>query len=237
MKVFHSNELDHYAKQRKWANAKKEQFLVNLAEIINENVWIGISGSVVVSAYDQLPEWVRKKIGGRYHFCFAVLMHTLRQRIEFLTTDEPLVLTFDRKDRVIGRALDDFNNILAEDYHNQFGPLWFDSKENSPLLQVADFLVYEVNHWVEDALYTGKSVRHALEKLGEKSKVHYRYHDSDTLEMLPGWLEMDREKLLAGKGVLDIWPPPSWFRNYKKNRKKYIDYLGKSPDRSKRKIP
>jgi len=231
--VFHANEFNRYTTARKWSDEKKDQFLAKLAGIINENVWQGFSGSVVVSDYNQLPDWVRKQIGGRYHFCFGVLMHLLRQRTESLITQEPMILTFDRKDRVSGRVVDDFNDILA-DNPNRFGPLWFDSKENSPLLQVADFLVYEINHWIDNALHTGKPVRPALKKLAEKPKIHYRYHDKDTLKGLPALLIKDRDKLLAGRHPLDIWWPPSWHMSYEK-KGKYIDYLGKSPDRSKRK--
>ncbi|HEY6418889.1 MAG TPA: DUF3800 domain-containing protein, partial [Candidatus Binataceae bacterium] len=144
LEAFHSADFNHYARQHKWSDEKRNQIIAKLAGIANENIWRGFSGSVVVADYNQLPEWVCKKIGGRWHFCFAVAMHLLRVRSEFLITHEPMVLVFHRKDHVIGRAVDDFNDILAGN-PNKFGPLWFDSVENAPLLQVADLLVYEMN--------------------------------------------------------------------------------------------
>lgn len=233
--VFHAADFDHYAKRRGWSDSKRDEIVATLAGLVNEGIWQGISGSVVVADYDALSNWVRKRIGGRYHFCFAVATHLLRQRTESLVTNEPLVLTFDRRDGVIGRALDHFNEILASDYRNLFGPLFFDSKEHCLFLQMADLLVYEMNHFIGGALYRGAAVRPALEKIAEQPKVHYRYHDRDTLQDLPSLLEMDRGKLEAGRHTLDLWWPASWHRDYRRNKKRYIDYMGNSPDLSKRK--
>jgi hypothetical protein len=138
LEVFHASDFDHYALERGWSTQKCDEAIATLAGIANDNTWMGISGSIIVSAYDSLPTWVRQRVGGRYHFAFAVAMHLLRSRMEFFVVKEQMVLTFDWKDGIIGRVLDDFNDMLADDYHNPFGPLlgplFFDSKERCPFL-------------------------------------------------------------------------------------------------------
>jgi Protein of unknown function (DUF3800) len=233
MGVFHSADFDHYAKHHGWSETKRDKFIAKLASIANKYTWCGVSGSIIVSDYDSLPDWVRRKIGGRYHFAFAVIMHLLQLRMSNVISSEPTVLTFDRKDGVVGRVVEDFNDILADG--SRLGPLFFDSKDRCPQLQVADLLVYEMNHYIDEALLARRNVRPALKEFAKRPKIHFRYHDAETLVGLPNLLEMDRAKIGAGKRSLDLWWPHSWHRNYRRPKKKYIDYMGRSPDRSKRK--
>jgi hypothetical protein len=232
--VFHATEFDHWAIERGWTATKKQRVIEKLASIPTEHAILGVSGSVIVSGYDTLSPWVREKIGGRYHFTFAVAMHALRQQVEWTFSKEPITLTFDRKNGVIGRVIDDYNDILETDYRNQFGSLWFDSKDRCPALQIADLLVYEINRFLEDSLLDDKPARPAIKQFAKKRRVHIRYHDEETLALLPAMLEQDRAKLEAGKDTLDIWWPPSWHRHYQRPKKQRISYLGQSPDLSKR---
>jgi hypothetical protein len=223
MEVFHATDFEHYARIHKWDENKRANFLGKLAEVINRRTWHGFGGSVVTADYNKLPLSVRKRIHSRYHFCFHVMMHLLRVQLENIVASEPLVLAFEYKDKVIGRILSDFDDILGEDYRGQFGPIMIGTKANMPPLQVADLLVYETNSGLDTVLHEGKPIRTALEHLMQHRQMHYGYHDWDTLQHLPAFLEMDRDELLAGHSTLDAWWPASWHANYKtKKKKKYI---------------
>jgi len=223
MELFHGSKFEHYARKHKWDDNKRNEFFSRLTQVINRRVWYGFAGSVVTTDYNRLPQWVRKRIQSRYHFCFHVMMHLLRVQLESIVASERLTLTFEQKDKVTGRILDDFDDMLADDYRNQFGQIIIGSKEKVPLLQVADCLVYELNLGLDNFLHSNKPVRSALKTLMGSRRVHYRYHDWGTLQGLPAFLEMDREELIAGRSILDLWWPPSWHENYKpKQKRKYI---------------
>jgi hypothetical protein len=223
MELFHANDFEHYARAHRWDENKRADFLGKLAEVINRHTWHGFGGSVVTADYNKLPSSVRKRIHSRYHFCFHVMMHLLRVQLESIVASESLALAFEQKDKVIGRILDDFDDILAEDYQDQLGPVIIGTKKKMPLLQVADFLVYETNLGLDSVLHQGKPIRPALEHLMQHRQMHYGYHDWSTLRHLPTFLEMDRDELLAGRSALDAWWPASWHTNYKtKKKRKYI---------------
>jgi len=212
MGEFHAADFEHYSLLHGWSDQKRDDFLDKLGTIINGHTWFGISGSVIVSAYDNLPDWVRDRIKDRYHFCFHVVMDLLLQRLASVWGGQPLILIFENKDKVKGRTQKDFQKIIEEDFHGQLGGFRFGTTANYPLLQLADFLVYEMNHGIDNALYLKKPVRKALNKIGEGRKVLFSYHDAETLKGLPALLEQDREKLEAGRERL--WWPASWHKNY-----------------------
>jgi hypothetical protein len=104
-------------------------------------------------------------------------MHLLRLQLENIIVSEALALFFEQKDKVIGRIVDDFDDILAEDRRGQLGPIVVGTKKQLPLLQVADFLVYEFNTGLDDFLHSSRPVRPALKRLMEPGKVHYVCHE------------------------------------------------------------
>jgi hypothetical protein len=119
----------------------------------------------------------------------------------------------------MGRILESFKkDYIAYDYHNQLDGFFFGSKEKFPLLQTADFLVYEMNKWIDNALYSDKPVRPQIEMLAKGRKklhsIYYGYHDEETLAGFPAILEQDREEVVAGMPSDLIWWPASWHRNY-----------------------
>ncbi|TAJ78948.1 DUF3800 domain-containing protein [bacterium] len=70
LKQFHASEFGYFAKANKWSSDEYSEFVGNLTRILNNHTWFGVSGSVITSAYENLPDEVRKRIGGRYQYCF-----------------------------------------------------------------------------------------------------------------------------------------------------------------------
>ncbi len=143
--AFHGNRFDHFTRVSKWSSDEYSDFVETLTDILAKYTSFGVSGSVLTSAYDNLPEWVRQRIGGRYHFCFHVVMHQLIMRLDSIIAPDALTLYFEHKDHIVGKTRADFKVYSAQDYHNQLDGLFFGTKERVPLLQTADFLVYEMN--------------------------------------------------------------------------------------------
>jgi hypothetical protein len=208
---FHASNFDHFAKVSKWSDDDRTRHLQTLAAIVGKFAWFGVSGSVVTSAYDALPDWVRERIGDRYHFCFHVLMNQLKKRIESVTSPEPLNLTFEKKDHVIGRTTTEYHRDYAGGI---WGGLLFLDKTQAPLLQAADFLVYEMNKGIDIALHKHGPIRPALKAIGSLKKVRFGYHDAETLNNLVSALEKDRNELPGGWLGEYVWWPAAWHRNY-----------------------
>ena len=215
MKEFHAAEFDSYAKSRRWSDQKREDFLSNLGTIINDHTWFGISGSVVSSAYDNLPLWLHQRIGSSYRFCFYVVMDLLRKHWRNVWSQTPMALIFENRDDVRKKMKKVFQKDAGDDFHCKFG-----TTANYPLLQVADFLVYEMNRGIDNALHVKKPVRKALDKIREGRKIIYGYHDAETLAELPAWLEQDYKKLRGKDGV---WWPCSWHKNYDSSKRNTLE--------------
>lgn len=215
LEMFHANEFDHFVKVNRWTETEHDQFIENLAGILGKYAWFGLCGSVETSAYDALPDWLKEKIGGRYHFCFHVLMRQLSDRMDSVVTKFRPFMVFERKDKVIGRTLD--NLVEINDY--ELGSLVFDTKKNVPMLQTADFLVYDFNRWLDGQLHSKQNPRIQMQKLvaAGKSRYHFLqfgYHDHETLTALVKWLEADpNHKIWLGRKQ---WWPDSWYPNYVK---------------------
>lgn len=213
--MFHANEFDHFVKANRWPDTERDQFVENLTDILGRYAWFGLCGSVVTSAYDALPDWLKTQIGGRYHFCFHVLMEQLSERMDSVSSPYPPFMVFERKDKVIGRTLDDF--VERNEY--KLGGLVFDSKQNVPMLQTADFLVYEINRWLDGQLNSNQNPRIQIQKLAAAGKgryhfLRYGYHDHETLTNLVKVLEADPDhKHWLGRRQ---WWPDSWYPNYVK---------------------
>lgn len=191
------------------------EFIETLTGIITKYAFFGVSGSVVTSAYNNLPQWVKKRVGGRYHFCFYVLMNELAKRMHNMIGPEQLTLVFEIKDDATGRALD---NLRRDFSHRDFAGqqldgFYFGSKEKFPLLQTADFLVYEMNRWITEALVQRKPPRTAIKHLARSRKVRFGYHDEETLSGWPALLGRDRKELEAGMPEGMIWWPESWHKS------------------------
>lgn len=217
MPAFHANQFDHFARANKWTKNEYNEFVGRLAAILKKYAWFGLSASVITADYNKLPAWLKKRIGDRYHFCFHALMHELQERLRHTTAPMPPLLFFEIKDKVIGRTLDDF--VAMNDYN--LGTLIFADKQCVPMLQTADFLVYEVNHWLDDRLLSGKRVtRIQIKELVKASEDRYKflryvYHDAETLAALVETLESDPDHKIWRPGYIQWWPD-SWYPNYKK---------------------
>jgi len=213
--MFHASEFDHFVKANKWTKTEHDQFIDNLAELLAKYAWFGLCGSVVTGAYNALPDWLKARIGGRYHFCFHILMRQLSERMSSIHSPFRPFMVFERKDKVIGRTLDDF--VELNDY--ELGGMVFDTKQNVPMLQTADFLVYDFNRWLDSQLNSKQNLRIQMRKLAAagKSRYHflqYGYHDGETLTNLVKWLEADPDhKIWLGRKQ---WWPDSWYPNYVK---------------------
>jgi hypothetical protein len=212
MEMFHAKDFDHFVKVNKWSETEYNEFIETLAAILGKYAWFGLCGSVVTSAYNALPNWLKQRIGGRYHFCFHVLMHQLSERMRSTSSRLPPFMVFERKDKVIGRTLDDF----AE--HYRLGAMVFDTKENVPMLQTADFLVYEINRWLDEKIYSTNNPRVQIRTLAAQGKkrfefLRYGYHDEETLTSLVALLESDRDHKIW---IHNRWWPDSWYPNYVK---------------------
>jgi hypothetical protein len=212
--MFHASSFDHFVKANKWSQDEHETFIETLTGVLGKYAWFGLCGSVVTSAYDALPSWLKKRIGGRYHFCFHVLMHQLGERLHTTGSPLPPFMVFERKDKVIGRTLDDF----AEKCNFNLGAMVFDTKVNVPMLQTADFLVYEINRWLDDQLYANEKPRAQMRKLAAQNGKRYNfllygYHDEETLAGLVAILEGDPDHKIW---IRKQWWPDSWYPNYVK---------------------
>jgi len=187
--------------------------------ILGKYAWFGLCGAVVTSAYESLPDWLRTKIGGRYHFCFHVLMDQLSKRLHS-TSRRPPFMVFERRDKVIGRTLDAFVEINKDGY--SLGSIVFDTKENVPMLQTADFLVYEINRWLDEQIYLRVDSRVQIRKLAAQGKNRYEflpygYHDEETLSKLVARLEGDPDHEIWVPSNPQWWPD-SWYPNYVKSK-------------------
>jgi hypothetical protein len=114
--------------------------------------------------------------------------------------------------------LEAFNKDYANyDFSNKLGGFYFGSKDKFPLLQTADFLVYEMNKWIDNALHIGKPVRPQIEMLIKARRrinaIHYQYYDEERLAELVLSLERDRSRVTAGKPMWEPWWPASWHKN------------------------
>jgi hypothetical protein len=214
LRGFSRIQLRSFLKVNKWSDQEYEDFIETLTLILKKYAWFGICGSVVTADYNALPSWLKKRIGGRYHFCFHVLMHQLADRLRDTVSDLPPFMVFERKDKVIGRTLDDFVEI--NDF--RLGSMVFDTKPHVPMLQTADFLVYEINRLLGRQIYTGEQPRVQVRKLVGHAKKRYKfprsgYHDKDTLAPLVKHLESDPDHKIWNR---DPWWPDSWYPNYVK---------------------
>jgi hypothetical protein len=213
MDAFHASSFDHFVKVHKWSDEEYDDFIETLTAILKKYAWFGLCGSVVTSDYDALPPWLKKRIGGRYHFCFHVLMHQIAERMHSIVDRLPPLMVFERKDKVIGRSLAAFANLN----NYRLGTMTFATKQQCPMLQTADFLVYEVNRWLDDQLHSGKSPRIQIQKLATADKGRYKflrygYHDEETLSHLVARLESDPDHgIWLGRNQ---WWPDSWYPNY-----------------------
>jgi hypothetical protein len=213
---FHASDFDHFVKANKWSQTDHDEFLDTLTGILKKYAWFGTCGSVMTSAYNGLPDWLKKRIGGRYHFCFHVLMHQISERMQSIHSRRSPFMVFERTDKVIGRTLDDFAKINQGAYG--LGAIVFDTKENVPMLQTADFLVYEINRWLDEQLYAVGNPRVQIRKLAAQGNKRYEflrsgYHDQETLAALVAGLESDPDHKIW---VHKQWWPDSWYPNYGK---------------------
>jgi hypothetical protein len=218
---FHGADFDHFIKVNKWSDPERDEFLDTLVGILKKYAWFGMCGSVVTSAYNELPDWLKKRIGGRYHFCFHVLMHQIAERMQSVISRLRPLMVFERKDKVIGRTLDDFAKL--DNY--KLGTLTFGTAQQFPMLQTADFLVYEINRWLDGQLYSNKNPRIQIKKLAQAGKdrryefLRYGYHDEETLTGLVRLLESDPDhKIWLGNKQ---WWPDSWYPNYVPEKREY----------------
>ena len=232
LEMFHASEFDHFVKVNCWTENEYDQFIETLFAILAKYAWFGLCGSVATSAYDALPDWLKARIGGRYHFCFHVLMHQLSERMNNVISPLPPFMVFERYDKVIGRTLDDF----AERYDYKLGTMVFDTNKNVPMLQTADFLVYEINRWLDDRINSKENPRIQIQNLVDAGKtrydfLRYDYLDEETLTGLVALLERDPDHKIW---IRNQWWPDSWYPNYvkleldeykKRHRKRFRNML------------
>jgi hypothetical protein len=102
--IFHASEFDYFTRQNQWSSDDYSSFIEILTTILRKYTWLGLSGSVVTSAYNDLPEWLKTKIGGRYHFCFQLVMNQLMKAMGNIISKTPVPLVFERKDDIIDRS-------------------------------------------------------------------------------------------------------------------------------------
>jgi hypothetical protein len=208
LEEFHAADFDHFAKANKWTLDDYNEFVDGMVNVLGKRAWFGLSASVVAEAYEALPIWLKTRIGKRYHLRFYVLMHDLSERMHSVISRRLPFMAFERKDKVIGCTLANFAEIW--DKNSELGSMIFDTVQHIPLLQVADFVVYEVGRWIDGGLYTHEPPRHQIEALAAKQRekdreewLHYSYHDSETLQHLAEILE-------SGTYHPRQWWPDSW---------------------------
>jgi hypothetical protein len=138
-----------------WDDAKKDRVYKRLTSIINDNKRIGIATAVPKSAYDLVPEKIRRYYG-REHYTFAlriclIEIHLWRERIRnFL----PMQYFFDwetpgsLKRREITTAFEDMHPDYQKMFGLDTGGFGFQKKECFKPLQAADILAWQTHKYI-----------------------------------------------------------------------------------------
>lgn len=129
-----------------WNNI--EHLVKRSVSIILESPIIGVSGAVVMSAYDRLPPQARKSVGDPYLMCMRYVMQTVAEKARMFLgeKDEKIAYIFEKSPRWQAKIHDLWTTLEMESKDAfRMGTLAFADKGEFRGNEAADRLAYELH--------------------------------------------------------------------------------------------
>jgi hypothetical protein len=173
--------------QNDWSDEKRDRFIELLTTTASEHTILGAGCGVLVDEYERaMPDDIRSRWRDPYFFCVWAVLSILMgvERHYRVTLPKPIWCLFDRKQKAQKFAGEIFYTLKRlKDKNAVLREMAFGSMPETPQLQAADLLVYEVcRHRLEAEYNPSAGIRKSMDKLRRKSNLYVMYLDKKRLQ-------------------------------------------------------
>ncbi len=189
---FHTYQFYKLAKKANWPPERIDRCVIRLGQIIKDHTLVGFASMVSTKNYEKAfdPRIRRRRLKNRYYLLFegALKMQWRYLYYGALAGRQQASFFFDEKKGFQDRALKLFDGLKHElDKKNLLVSREFVSSKDSPPIQAADFISYELRRYGRSGMHLSSDVTTAMNALKRKLLVHE--FAPDELKMIAKRLE------------------------------------------------